>query len=198
MTDSVVNRMLAGRTKGVFLNEQGKREARELAERLEKMTIRGVYSSPLERAVETAKVIAGKFDLKIEKREAFGELEFGDWTGKTFDELEAEEEWRRFNFFRSSTRIPNGELMLEAQARFVAGLENLREKHRGEIAAVVSHADLIKATIAHYAGIHLDLFGRIEISPASVSIIKLGSETARIIAVNHAGDLTNYQDLAGG
>lgn len=195
MTDSVANRTLSGRAKGVFLNEQGKAEARDLAERLKNFPIRAVYSSPLERAVETAEAIAQKLNLKIEKSEAFEELEFGDWTGRNFDELENEPKWRRFNLYRSSTRIPNGELMLEAQVRFVSELEKLRENHSGEIAAVVSHSDLIKAAIAHYAGIHLDLFGRIEISPASVSIVKISDAAARIIAVNYRSGFVDYQNL---
>jgi len=190
--------MVAGRLPDIHLNEEGQSQAEKLGAAIAVLKIRAIYSSPLERAIETAQTIAQRSDLKVETDDAFGELQFGDWTGKTFQELESEERWRNFNSFRSGTRIPNGELMLEAQTRIITGLESLREKHSGETVAVVSHSDLIKVAVAHYAGIHIDLFQRVEIGPASISVIKVGDDAARIITVNHRSELIDYQNSMNG
>ena len=106
-----------------------------------------------------------------------------------FEELQSQKQFQLFNSFRSTTRIPGGELMLEAQARIVAGLQKLCIQHPNETVAVVSHSDLIKAAVTYYAGIPLDLFQRIEISPASVSILEVYEETARIMLVNDTGGI---------
>lgn len=188
-TDSVGKR-LSGRTPGVPLNEAGRAQARKLAERLAGLPIAAIYSSPLERAVQTAEPLAKVRNLAAVISQDFLEINFGDWTNCPFEELESQPLFQRFNSFRSGTRIPGGELMLEAQARIVAGLERLRTRHPHETVAVVSHADLIKAAVAYYTGIQLDMFQRLEISPASVSMVELYDETARILLVNDTGELT--------
>ena len=187
-TDSVGKR-LSGRKPGVHLNEQGQEEAKNLAERLIHVPIAAIYSSPLERALETAEPVATSHHLQTIICEDFLEINFGEWTDLSFEELQNEPQFQRFNNFRSTTRIPGGELMPEAQTRFIAGLQKLCLQHPGETVAVVSHSDLIKAAIAYYAGIHLDLFQRLEISPASVSIIELYDETARILLMNDVGGI---------
>ena len=121
--------------------------------------------------------------------EDFLEIAFGEWTNAAFEDLGRQPQFQRFNSFRSSTRIPGGELMAEAQLRIITGLEKLRRRHPQEIVAVISHADLIKAAIAYYAGIPLDLFQRIEISPASVSILEIDDEAVRILLVNDTGGI---------
>lgn len=189
MTDAVADRRIAGRAAGEYLNDQGRAQADGLAERLAHVRLRALYSSPLERALETAEPLARRLKLDVQVEEAFNELNYGEWTGRPFDELVGAAQWRAYNSFRSGTRIPGGELMLEAQARMVAGLGRLRARHAAESVAVVSHADPIRAAIAHYAGINLDLSLRVEISPAAVSIIELGDDGVRIVLVNHAGRL---------
>jgi probable phosphomutase (TIGR03848 family) len=188
-TDSVGKR-LSGRTLGVFLNEEGKAQAQELAQRLTNLPLAALYTSPLERTVQTAEFIAQAQQLPPIIDEAFMELNFGEWTNLAFEELGSNPEFQRFNTFRSITRIPGGEMMLEAQARFMAGLQKLCLKHPHETVAVVSHSDLIKAAVAYYAGVPLDMFQRFEISPASVSVIEVYEETARILVVNDTGSLT--------
>ncbi|MDB5261512.1 MAG: hypothetical protein JWQ14_793 [Adhaeribacter sp.] len=187
-TDSVGKR-LSGRMAGVPLNEEGRAQARKLATRLAGLPITAVYSSPLERAVETATPLAEIFNLQPVICQDFVEMNFGNWTNSAFTELQADTAFERFNSFRSNTRIPGGELMPEAQLRMITGLQKLGAQHPRETVVVVSHADLIKAVVAYYAGIHLDLFQRIEISPASVSIIQIFDETARILLVNDTGEL---------
>ena len=187
-TDSVGKR-LSGRTPGVHLNEEGRVQAQKLAERLAHLPVAAIYSSPLERAVETAAPVEKLLQIRNVTAEDFLEIEFGEWTNCAFGELAGQPQFRRFNLFRSCTRIPGGELMLEAQLRMVAGLEKLRTRHPDQLVAVISHSDLIKASVAYYAGIHLDMFQRIEISPASVSIVEIGEDNARILLLNDTGGI---------
>ena len=175
---------IAGWTPGIHLSIKGREQAERLADRLAESRASAVYSSPLERTLETAEAIGRRLSLSVRVREAFGEIHFGDWTGKTFDELSRDECWRLFNTFRSGTRAPNGELMLEVQARVIAALQDLALEHPDETVVVVSHGDVIRAALAHYAGIHLDLFQRFEISPASVSAIRLHNYGPQILRVN--------------
>ena len=187
-TDAVGKR-LAGRTAGVHLNAQGKEQVQKLPARLKGLSISALYSSPLERTIETAEPIAASLNLDIAINEDFLELDFGDWTNRTIDEVRNDPAFQRFNLFRSTARIPGGELMAEAQLRIVNGMQKLCAQHPGETVAMVSHGDIIKAAVTYYAGIHLDLFQRIEISPASVSVIEVFDETARILVVNDTGEL---------
>lgn len=183
-TTNAVGKKLSGRTAGVHLNAEGQTQAIKLAEQLAGMPINAVYSSPLERAVETAEPIAKMHHLETIICNDFLEIDFGEWTNASFETLQNEHQFHLFNSFRSITRIPGGEMMLEAQTRMIAGLQRLCTQHPNETVAVVSHSDLIKAAIAYYAGIPLDLFQRIEISPASVSIVEVYAETARIMLMN--------------
>jgi len=188
LTDSVGQR-LSGRMPSVPLNAEGQAQAQKLAERLAPVPLAAIYSSPLERALQTAAPLAQRHQLEPIVSEDFLEIDFGHWTNRTFQGLAGEPEFQRFNSFRSHTRIPGGELMLEAQARTVAGLGRLCAQHPGATVAVVSHADLLKAAVAYYAGIPLDLFQRLEISPASVSGLEIFEETARILFLNDTGEL---------
>jgi probable phosphoglycerate mutase len=188
-TNDTVGKLLAGRMPGVYLNEEGTAQALQLADRLSGLPIAAIYSSPLERAVETAAPLANRLNLKTIINEDFLEMNFGEWTGCTFDELRTKVDFQKFNTFRSCARVPSGESMMEAKARMINGIEKLTAKHDGQTVAIVSHADMIKATIAYYAGIHLDMFHRLEISPASVSIIEVFEETARILLVNCSGGI---------
>lgn len=188
-TNSTVDKRFAGRMAGVHLNEEGQAQAQALANRLSGLPIHAVYSSPLERAIETAEPLAQALQQQTITCEDFLEIELGEWTNTTFEELADKQQFKLFNSFRSGTRVPGGELMLEAQARMITGLQRLYTKHRDETVAVVSHSDMIKAAVTYYAGIHLDLFQRIEISPASVSIVELYEETACIKLLNHTGDI---------
>jgi probable phosphomutase (TIGR03848 family) len=182
-TDTV-GKTVSGWAPGVHLNRAGVMQATRLAARLAGAGIVAIYSSPLERAVETAQPLADKLGREVVQRHGMGEIQFGEWTGRSFEDLDRDPEWRRFNTFRSSTRPPGGELMLEVQGRIVAELNELRLRHPDESVAVVSHGDVIRAAVAHYAGIPLDLFQRFEISPASVTILRLSEETAVLVRLN--------------
>ena len=182
-----IGRAIAGWRPGVSLSAQGKVEAAALAERLASAEINAIYSSPLERALETALPLSKRFDLQIEVRDALGEVQFGEWTGRTMADLDADPLWHRFNRYRSSTRAPNGELMLESQARIVGEIERIREQHPNGMIAVFSHGDVIRAAVLHYLGMPIDLFQRIEIHPASVTTMDLDENGPRILKLNETG-----------
>lgn len=183
MCDAVGHR-LAGRMPGVSLNAAGRAQAARLAQRFMGRDIAAVYTSPLDRARETATPMANAVDRTPIAIDALNEIDFGDWTGCTFDELKHLPQWERFNAHRSTTRIPGGELMLEAQSRAVAAVEQLRANHPEQTVVAVSHSDMIKAVLAHYAGITLDNLMRIEIAPASVSTLSLNAWGDSVAGLN--------------
>lgn len=188
-TTNAVGKRMTGRMPGVSLNDEGKGQAERLAERLKGLPIAAIYSSPVQRAVETASFVAKTLNLEPRIAEDFLELDLGEWTDASIELLRSDTLFSRFNTFRSNTRIPGGELMVEAQLRMITGLQKLCAKHPEETVAVVGHGDPIKAVVAYYAGIHLDLFHRLEISPASVSVIEVFADTARVLHVNDVGEL---------
>uniref|UniRef100_Q022V0 Phosphoglycerate mutase n=1 Tax=Solibacter usitatus (strain Ellin6076) TaxID=234267 RepID=Q022V0_SOLUE len=143
-----------------------------------------VYTSPLERALETAQPIAARHALVPCPVEGLGELQFGDWEGRSFAELGALEDWRRFNSCRGSVRPPGGELMMESQMRMIRECESLARRHPDAEIAVVSHGDPLRSLIAHCLGIPLDLMLRFEISPGSLSVMQAAPCEVRILSVN--------------
>jgi probable phosphomutase (TIGR03848 family) len=182
-----VGRAFAGRLPGVHLNETGRAQAVALAARLERAGISAIYSSPLERATETIAPLAERLGLRVTSRERLIEIATGDWTGAVFAELDPDRLWRRFTAFRSSTQVPAGELMTEVQTRMTLEMEELRVRHPAETVALVSHADVIRFTVAHYAGIPIDLAHRLDIRPVSVSIVALDEHGATIVRLNDDG-----------
>ena len=181
-----VGRSIAGRAPGVHLSELGRAQAERLAQRLAAASLDAVYTSPLERARETAEPLARRLGLTARVVEALGELDFGGWTGRALAELDARADWRRFNALRSIAGAPGGELMLEVQARVVRALEAMRREHPEGRCAVVSHGDVIRGALAHHAGVPLDLFQRLEVGPASVSVLRVTEAEVVVRAVNLA------------
>ena len=180
----LLDHTLGGRSPGHSLNAQGRAEAERLAESMAATKLAAVVSSPLERAQETASAIAARHGLAVATDPDLSEIDFGDWTGADFRSLHAGQAWRAFNSFRSTARIPGGETMLGAQARMVEAVLRLQAAWRDREIAVVSHADPIKAVLAHFLGTPLDLLRRIEIAPASRSVVVLYDEDAKILALN--------------
>jgi probable phosphoglycerate mutase len=182
--DYLTQSLLAGRLLEVHLNDQGRAEADRLANNLVNVGVQCIVSSPLERALETAEPLAKRTGLKIEISQEILEINFGDWTGQSIRDLDRDPGWKNFNLYRSGTRIPNGESMLEAQSRMISFLEKLRRSNPNQTIALFTHGDPIKSVFAYYLGIPLDLFTRIEISPASYSILRLEDWGPQIIAIN--------------
>jgi probable phosphoglycerate mutase len=187
-TDAI-GRTLAGWLPGCHLNTRGRRQVEMLAERLEKIPIQAIYTSPLERAMETARAVAGRHELLPQSIEDLGEMRFGAWEGMDLRALEQDPQWKRFNSWRSGTPCPGGEWMIETQSRMVRRMERIREAHADGIVAVVSHADPLRALVAHYAGMPLDHMLRLEIGPASVTVVEAGDWGPRILCLNHTGEL---------
>lgn len=185
-TDWVGDR-LAGRTPGIPLNAVGRAEAAALAARLADTPIDAVYASPLERTRETAGYLARPRGLDVALLEGVGEVDFGGWTGRKLSELRRERLWRTVLSQPSAMRFPDGERLLDAQARALAAIESVRAAHPWATVAVVSHADIIKAIVAHHAGLHFDLFQRISIQTASLSILHFNADGASVVLVNDVG-----------
>ncbi len=175
---------LAGRTAGVHLNEQGRCQARALGERLAKVKFDAIYASPLERTVETAQAIAKHHNLKVKKRADLLEVDYGKWTGKEIAKLAQKKSWQTIQFYPSGAKFPGGETMYQMQTRFVQEVNNLVDKHPNQTIALVGHADLIKSALAHYLGVHLDLFQRLVISTASITTVAFMPLGPRVICVN--------------
>jgi probable phosphoglycerate mutase len=182
-TDFIGN-TLSGRLPGVHLNESGRKQAANLAERLAAHQIDAVYSSPQERARQTAEPLAIAAGKEVVMAAELAELDFGAWTGRTFDELSEAPEWRCFNRSRSTTRIPGGELLLEVQARAIGFVERVSRDHLGGRVVLVTHGDVIRCAVAFYLGMPLDFLLRLEVSPASVSVVTLEAGNPRVICVN--------------
>ncbi|HEX5874566.1 MAG TPA: histidine phosphatase family protein [Pyrinomonadaceae bacterium] len=185
-----LGRTLWGRTAGVCLNEKGQLQAQRLANRFSGITLQAIYSSPLERAVETAETIARTTNLEVIKSPAFDEIDFGEWTGKSLESLSSDERWRRFNTYRSATRIPGGESFLEVQNRTVRELDALASQYGRASVAIVSHADVIKAAVGYFSATPIDLLDRIEISPCSISVVAMDGDVARLLTINNRCNLT--------
>ncbi|WP_424135649.1 histidine phosphatase family protein [Roseomonas chloroacetimidivorans] len=181
-----VGSVLCGRMPAVSLGEPGRRQAAALAERLAGERIDAVYTSPLERARETAAPIAARLGLAPRVSEAMVEIDFGDWTGRTFESLEGDPDWTRWNGARATARVPGGESMAEVQARAIGGLERLRRADAEERIVVVSHCDVIKAVLASYLGLTLDGLARFDVAPASVSAVVSWDGGGKVLSMNEA------------
>jgi probable phosphomutase (TIGR03848 family) len=182
---------LSGQAPGFHLTDEGRRQASELAERLRPLSIAAVYSSPLERCMETAEPIAAARGLPVHAVPDLLEVGYGRWTGRPLAVLARTALWKRIQQQPSSIRFPGGETLTEVQRRSAAALDGLAAKHPRRTIAVVSHADVIRLVVAHYAGIHVDLFQRIIVSPASVSAILLGDRVPRIVRLNDTGGMAD-------
>jgi probable phosphoglycerate mutase len=192
-TNDWVHGRLAGWTPGVHLNEEGRLQAARLSERLGDLPITTIYSSPLERCVETAAAVAQPRGLALRLVEQVGEVRYGEWQGAELKELYKHELWPGVQHYPSGTRFPNGESLGEAQMRVVQALDGLRAQHPKQIIAVFSHADLIKLAIAYYVGMHIDLFQRLTINPCSLTALAFERMGPRLMAFNDTGSLEHLR-----
>lgn len=188
-TNDWVHGRLAGWTPGVRLNEAGYAQVKALSDRLGDLPMAAVYSSPLERTIETAQAIATPRNLSVRIVEGLGEVRYGEWTGGELKALSQHELWPGVQFYPSGTRFPGGETLGEVQMRAVATLDGLRAQHPKDIIVAVSHADLIKLVIAYYIGMHIDLFQRLIINPASVTALAFERMGPRLLAFNDTGSI---------
>ena len=189
--------VLVGWTPGVHLSAEGRAQAKALAKRLAPMEIAAVYASPLERTVETAEIVAEPHGLKVTTREGLGEVRYGRWTGESLERLRRRRSWRTVQFVPSRMRFPGGESLREVQARVVEELERLRSDHAKQAVAIVSHADVIKAAVAFYAGLPLDMFQRLMVFPASLTALVLDGPMPMLACLNDTGHLPLLHGAGG-
>ena len=177
--------VLAGRTPKLGLSDTGRAQAAALAERFKAQPVAAVISSPVQRAIETAMPIAAALGLSVQADAGLEEIDFGRWTGAGFADLAGDPGWDDWNAARGLAPTPGGETMLAAQARAIAALGGLRGRYGDAAVVVVSHADIIKAILAHILGMPLDLIHRFDIAPASTSTLGLGDAHAVVHSLNH-------------
>ncbi len=177
--------VLPGRAPGLHLSDRGREQAERVSERLAGLRVDGLYSSPLERTCETAEPAAARTGLEVNEDAGLIECDFGEWTGAALPDLAALPQWQSVQHTPSTFRFPNGESFTQMQARMVRTLEVLRTAHPGGVVVCFSHADPIKAAVAHALGTHLDLFQRIVISPGSVSVVSyVEGQAPAVLMVN--------------
>ena len=201
--NSMVGKRLAGRLPGVHLNEIGKKQAQQLAETLCKAPIKAIYSSPLERAVETAEPLAKMLNLEIREAPGLVELGYGDWQGKTLKQLGRLKLWKVVQEKPSEMRFPNGESFPEVRDRVVAEIDRIAAAHEEkDMVACFSHGDIIRLAVSHYLGMPLDVFQRIAASTASISLIHIDKKGRPFIG--HVNQVLSFEfkeekpDPAGG
>ena len=168
----------------VPLSTEGMAQAEALAERFGGMPISAVLSSPVQRARETAEPIAGALGLGVVVEAGLDEIDFGAWTGCTFEALAKQPEWDLWNRCRSSVGCPGGETMLAAQARAIAAVLRAGEAFHGQQVVLVSHQDVLKAVLAHLLGMPLDYLARFSLDPASRSVLTLFEDGVRVEGIN--------------
>jgi broad specificity phosphatase PhoE len=181
---ALVDRVLVGRSANVALSDQGREQSKQLAARLARERIDEIHSSPRQRAIETAEAIAKPLKIQSEVVEAVDEIDVGEWTGRSFAELEQDPSWREWCAFRSRSRAPRGESMVEAQQRVVAHLDRVGTDGPENRIVVVSHADVIRSAILHYLGLSLDAYDRIVVDPATISTLVVGNWGAKLLSLN--------------
>ncbi len=179
-----IGRWLAGRQPGVSLDEAGWEQTSQLVQALTWAPLSAVYTSPLERAVQTAHPLAYDHGLDVRVRPAFTDIDFGAWTGRTLEDLSTDLEWQRFNSDRNHACPPGGEALADVQRRIVDELLALGKTHPGEVVAIVTHAEPIRCALAAFGDTSLNEVMAVEIKPAHISAIGITSGVRRVLGVN--------------
>jgi broad specificity phosphatase PhoE len=181
---TLAGRALAGRMPGIGLSDRGREEARWLAARLAGERIGALYSSPLQRTRETAEILAERLALPVRERQDLIELDYGEWTGWTFDQVREDPRWQAWTGRRSLAAIPGGETMRAVQRRIAEALFDVARDHPDAAVAIVSHGDVIRAALLFALGMPLDFYSRIEIGTGSLSTMRLDEGGIRVLRVN--------------
>ena len=185
---------LYGRKPGVLLSDKGLTQAKNVAQRISAMGSQrfdAIYSSPLERTKQTAQAISAELGVNVKQDRGLIELDVGDWTGRKLAQLRKLKSWSAVQKYPSGFRFPNGESFTEMQTRVAGSVNRLVERHPGKAVIAVSHADPIRALVAHTMGTHLDLFQRTVVSPCSVTAILYASHGPVVLSVNNTGELND-------
>jgi len=184
--DYIKKGIMPGRIPGIHLNDNGRAQAQALAEKLGQAPIKAIYTSPLERAAETAGYIARALGQEAILRPALMETDLGEWQGKSHKSVRRLKAWRTVQFTPSLFRFPGGESFAECQARMVGEIEALRAQHdEKDLFVCVSHGDPIKLAVAYYLGLPLDHFQRLFTAPASITALHVGEMGSRLLTLNY-------------
>ncbi len=184
---SQTGRRLTGRLPGVGLDQRGREQAEAVARLLGDLPVRAVYTSPLERTMETAAIVARPHGLEPVPHDGLVEVDYGRWAGRTLGSLRRLAAWKAVVETPSRVAFPDGETLRGMQQRMVGACEDIAAAHRGAMVAIVTHADPIKAVLSHFLGQPLDLFQRIAVAPASVSLLDLPRSGAPVVGAIDAG-----------
>jgi probable phosphoglycerate mutase len=184
--DFVKTGKLPGRLPGIHLNEKGQKQAAALGEALRDVPIKAIYSSPLERALETAEPIAKARNLPILQEPDLRDSDVGKWQGKSLKVLRLTNAWKVVQNAPSRFQFPEGESFLELQTRIASALENIIRKHNKpkHIVAAVFHADPIKLAVSHFLGLPLDHFQRLGCDTGSVTVLHINEMGAHLLKLN--------------
>lgn len=179
---------LTGRLPGVGLGDAGRQAAQLTADRLADLRLAAVYASPMERTWETAEIVAEPHRLQPVAEDGLLEVDYGRWAGRSLKSLSKLKSWWTVQITPSRMTFPEGEGLADAQRRAVATCERLAARHGKDTIALVSHSDIIKAVVSHYLGQPFDLFQRVTISTASVTVIDVPRQGIPVVmAVNATG-----------
>lgn len=185
INDWVATGKLAGWTPGVHLSPDGQTQAAALGAHLASARLHAIYASPLERTMETAQAIAAHYPtLRVEPLEGIGEVRFGDWQGAKLKDLRRQSLWQTVQVYPSRAQFPAGEAIRQAQVRAVDAIEALVQRHPGQRVAVVSHSDIIKLIVTYYLSAPIDAFQRVEVSPASLTVLVLHGDRPTLVRLN--------------
>jgi probable phosphoglycerate mutase len=175
---------LTGRA-DVHLSAVGIAQAERLGRSLSRScAIAAIYTSPLARARSTAAAVGRHQSLGVRICDDLSDIDFGEWSGRSFAELERDPAWRRFNTSRATAHVPGGEQPGDVQHRIVGAIARLTAAHQNETIAIVSHADVIRFALLHYEGRSLDLYHSFEVEPASVSAVSPSAAGTRVLYIN--------------
>jgi probable phosphomutase (TIGR03848 family) len=184
--DFVKKHRLAGRLPGVNLNNKGRQQAQAIAEKLSTAPLKAIYSSPLERAIQTAEPLAQALNLPVLPRPGLIETDVGEWAGQSWKKLGRTKAWRLVQSTPSRFRFPGGETFAEAQGRICQELQTFASQHDPhDLIACFSHADPIRLAVAFFIGLPLDMFQRLAVSPGSITELHLGEASARLLTLNY-------------
>jgi probable phosphomutase (TIGR03848 family) len=186
-----MKKYLVGRTPGIHLNEQGQKQAKSLVEQLAQAPIQAVYSSPMERAVETALPLAQARQLEIQVKPGLNELDYGDWRGRTYKQLARTNAWKQLKIDPTEVHFPQGESLCAAQERARLELEALAAVHEDkDLIACVTHGDIIRLLVAYYLEMPLKAYQKLTVFTASVTVMFLSKENhAHLLHMNQVTGL---------
>jgi probable phosphomutase (TIGR03848 family) len=192
LTDLTETRLI-GRTPGIGLNDRGRQQAEEAAALISPLPLDGLYSSPMERTLETAAPLAIARGLEVTPLPGLIEVDYGEWTGQEYRVLRKSDVWKLVQQRPAEARFPGGEAVREAQARVVSAVQELLARHPQGLVAAYSHADMIKLAVAYFIGLPLDLYQRTSVAPGSVTALHLGGGHPVLLRLGASGSLDDLK-----